>query len=272
MAALTRLRWHELEVDRAHDEVDDEQQHEGDDDGLVDRVADALRAALGVHALVAGDDRGDQAEDQRLDHALPDVGQLGERGEAGEVGAGRAVLQDHVEDVAAGHADDADQAVEEHRHEHAGQHARDDEALDRVDARAPSSRRAPRGSCGRRGRRRSPIRAAPAISSEVAIGPASRTTARTAAEPVKDWAPNCLISPPTCSAITAPNGMATSAVGMIVTDAMNHACCRNSRSWKGRRNTPRITSSAKANSLPAVPTGASARLAVRLDIRRCPRP
>ena len=31
----------------------------------------------------------------------------------------------------------------------------------------------------------------------VAIGPASRTTASTAAEPVNDWAPNCLIRPPT---------------------------------------------------------------------------
>ena len=59
---------------------------------------------------------------------------------------------------------------------------------------------------------------APAISSDVAIGPASRTTASTAAEPVNDCAPNCLIRPPTWSAMTAPNGMATSAVGMIVTD------------------------------------------------------
>ena len=76
---------------------------------------------------------------------------------------------------------------------------------------------------------------APAISSAVAIGDASRTTASTAAEPVKDWAPNCLIRPPTCSAMTAPNGMATSAVGMIVTLATNQACWRNSRSWNGRR-------------------------------------
>ena len=79
---------------------------------------------------------------------------------------------------------------------------------------------------------------APAMSSEVAIGPASRTTASTAADPVNDWAPNCLIRPPTWSAMTAPNGMATRAVGMIVTEAMNQACWRNSRSWKGRRNRP----------------------------------
>ena len=80
---------------------------------------------------------------------------------------------------------------------------------------------------------------APAISSDVAIGPASRTTASTAADPVNDWAPNCLIRPPTWRAMTAPNGMATRAVGMIVTEAMNQACWRNSRSWKGRRNRPR---------------------------------
>ena len=104
---------------------------------------------------------------------------------------------------------------------------------------------------------------APAISSAVAIGPASRTTASTDAEPVNDWAPNCLISPPTCSAMTAPKGIATSAVGMIVTDAMNQACCRNSRSWKGRLNRLRPTSRPKANSLPAVPTGARTRVAVK---------
>ena len=77
--------------------------------------------------------------------------------------------------------------------------------------------------------------AAPAISSDVAIGPASRTTASTAAEPVNDCAPNCLIRPPTCSAMTAPNGIATRAVGMIVTEAMNQACWMNSRVWNGRR-------------------------------------
>src|SRR5512139_621259 len=110
---------------------------------------------------------------------------------------------------------------------------------------------------------------APAMRSEVAIGPASRTTASTAAEPVKDCAPNCLISPPTCSAMTAPNGMATRAVGMIVTEAMNQACWMNSRSWNGRRNSPRPTSRPKAKSLPAVPIGASAREAVReVDIAR----
>ena len=54
---------------------------------------------------------------------------------------------------------------------------------------------------------------APAIRRAVPIGAACWITASTEAEPVKDWAPNCLISPPTCSAMTAPNGMATSAVG-----------------------------------------------------------
>src|SRR4051794_32899010 len=108
---------------------------------------------------------------------------------------------------------------------------------------------------------------APAISSEVAMGPASRTTARTEAEPVKDCAPNCLIRPPTWSAITAPNGIATSAVGTMVTEAMNQACWRNSRVWKGRLNSATATSMPKAKSLPAVPTGARTRSAVSEAIR-----
>jgi len=113
---------------------------------------------------------------------------------------------------------------------------------------------------------------APATSSAVAIGPASRTTASTDAEPVKDWAPNCAIRPPTCSAMTAPNGMATSAVGTIVTEAMNHACWMNSRIWKGRLNRPRHTSRPKAKSFPAVPTGASTFAADTDDIRPAYRP
>ena len=48
---------------------------------------------------------------------------------------------------------------------------------------------------------------APAISRAVTIGQASRTTASTLAEPVNDCAPNCLVRVPSCSAITAPNGM-----------------------------------------------------------------
>ena len=66
-------------------------------------------------------------------------------------------------------------------------------------------------------------------------------------------------------------------VGTIVTDAMNQACWRNSRSWKGRRNNPRKTSRPKAKSLPAVPIGARTRDDESVDIRRpspgtcCPR-
>ena len=100
---------------------------------------------------------------------------------------------------------------------------------------------------------------APAISSAVPIGAACWTTASTDAEPVNDCAPNCLIRPPTWSAMTAPKGMATRAVGTIVTEAMNHACWMNSRSWNGRRKSPRPTSRAKAKRLPAAPIGARAR-------------
>ncbi len=62
--------------------------------------------------------------------------------------------------------------------------------------------------------------------------------------------------------MTAPNGMATSAVGTIVTEATNQACWKNSRVWKGRLNRLRPTSSAKAKSVPAAPMGASTREAV----------
>src|SRR5688572_28266033 len=71
--ASTRLWRHELEVDRAHDEVGDEQEEERDDHGLVDGVTDALGPAAGVHAHVGRDDRGQHAEDECLGHALPEV-------------------------------------------------------------------------------------------------------------------------------------------------------------------------------------------------------
>ncbi len=240
-----------------------------DDDRLVDRVADTLRAAAGVHALVGGDDRGDHAEDERLQQADPQVGQLGQGGEAREVRARGAVLEDHVEDVAAGDADDADHAVEEERDEHAGEHARDDEALDRVDAQhhhrvelladlAGAEVGGDGGAAGAGDEQGGADRAA------------CWTTASTDAEPVKDCAPNCLISPPTCSAITAPNGMATSAVGTIVTEAMNHACWMNSRSWNGRRKSARSTSRANAKRLPATATGARARVGRRWTRRLRP--
>src|SRR3954452_6339955 len=94
-AALLR---DDLEVDRRDDEVRQEQQHEADDDALVDGVADALRAALGVEALVGRDEGGDQPEDERFDLADDEVGDLRECREAGEVGAGRTALQDDVEE------------------------------------------------------------------------------------------------------------------------------------------------------------------------------
>ena len=96
---------------------------------------------------------------------------------------------------------------------------------------------------------------APAISSAVTIGLASRRTASTEAAPVNDWAPSCRVSEPSCRAITAPNGMATSAVGRIVTLAMNQDCWMNSRSWNGRLGSALTTSSANAKRLPLAASG-----------------
>ena len=75
---------------------------------------------------------------------------------------------------------------------------------------------------------------APEISRAVTIGPASRTMASTELAPVKDCAPSWAVSWPICRAMTAPNGMATSIVGTIVTLATNHDWSMNSRVWNGR--------------------------------------
>ena len=63
---------------------------------------------------------------------------------------------------------------------------------------------------------------APEISSAVAIGAASRTTARTIAAPVCDWAPSWRETLPTWRATVAPNAIATRITGTIDTLTMNH--------------------------------------------------
>src|SRR6476469_3875634 len=111
---------------------------------------------------------------------------------------------------------------------------------------------------------------APAMSSAVTMGLASRTTPRTATAPVKLCAPICLVRLPTCSARTAPNGIETSAVGRIVTLAMNQACCTNAAPWNGRLNRLRTTSSASAKKSPAPRTGAAGANAIRLPSGAAP--
>ena len=74
--------------------------------------------------------------------------------------------------------------------------------------------------------------------------------ASTLAAPVKDSAPSWRVSEPNCSEITAPNGIATSAVGRIVTLAMNQDCSMNSRNWNGRWKNPRMTSSDEGEEVP----------------------
>ncbi len=91
---------------------------------------------------------------------------------------------------------------------------------------------------------------APATSNATTSGLACCTVASTLPAPVYDCAPSCFASEPNCIEMTAPNGIATNAVGRIVTLAMNQACWMNSRNWNGRWNTPRATSSPSANKRP----------------------
>ena len=56
------------------------------------------------------------------------------------------------------------------------------------------------------------------------IGLACWITASTLAAPVNDCAPICIVSEPSCSAITAPKGIATSAAGSTDTLTTNQNC------------------------------------------------
>ena len=94
------------------------------------------------------------------------------------------------------------------------------------------------------------VPAAPEIINAVTMGLACCTTASTAAAPVNDWAPICTVSVPSWSAMTAPNGMATSAAGTIDTLAMNQNCSMNSRTWNLRLTVMRSTSRPRATALP----------------------
>ena len=69
---------------------------------------------------------------------------------------------------------------------------------------------------------------APAMSSAVATGACSRTTASTMAAPNWDWAPICWSSEPTSSAMTMPKGMDSRISGSVVTRARNQHWSKNS--------------------------------------------
>jgi hypothetical protein len=75
------------------------------------------------------------------------------------------------------------------------------------------------------------------ISAHTALPPAPATS-------------SAVISGPACRAITAPNGIATSAVGKIVTLAKNQLCWTHSRNWNGRRKIARRTSHANVDNRP----------------------
>jgi hypothetical protein len=186
----------------------------------------------GVQPLVGGDERGDQPEDHGFELADVEVGQLGQCGEGRQVGARSSALQDHVEEVAADDADHGHQAVEEERHEHRRQHARHDQALQRADAEhlhrvdlvadlAGAEVGADGRAAGAGDEQRGDDRARLADDAEDGDGTGEALGADLLGQ-VADLQRE-----------HGPKGMETSAVGRIVTDAMNQACWMNSAPWKG---------------------------------------
>jgi len=105
------------------------------------------------------------------------------------------------------------------------------------------------------------VPAAPARSSAVTMGDASRIVARADAAPVKLSAPSCLVRLPSCSAMTAPNGMDTSIAGSTETNAMNSVCWTNSRVWNGGLGTSRSVFTENATSPPTPSTSSPSRVA-----------
>src|SRR3954452_6995787 len=91
---------------------------------------------------------------------------------------------------------------------------------------------------------------APAMSSAVATGDASRTMASTIAAPVVDSAPSWRENVPTWSAITAPNGIEISTAGRLHTFAMNQHWRRYSFHQCLRSHVRRTPSSEIANRFP----------------------
>ena len=79
---------------------------------------------------------------------------------------------------------------------------------------------------------------APATSSAQMTGAACWMTASVLAAPENDWAPNCRISDPSCSEMTEPNEIDTSAAGRMQTREMNQHWSMNSRVWNGRWKIP----------------------------------
>ena len=78
---------------------------------------------------------------------------------------------------------------------------------------------------------------APAISSAVATGASSRTTASTIAAPMCDCDPSWVRNDPTCSEMIIPKGIEIRITGTVVTLIRNHIWLTNSSTGHGRRNT-----------------------------------
>ena len=131
------------EEDLREEVVDDEDEDAREHHRARRRLAHALGAAGGVQAEVAGRDRDDAAEDERLHQPLDEV----VRDEAQREAAGGDLLPHRAPVEARGDADDerrdqvaaddADEVVddgEDRQHDQRGEHPRGDQLLDRVGA------------------------------------------------------------------------------------------------------------------------------------------
>src|ERR1700753_375942 len=94
------------------------------------------------------------------------------------------------------------------------------------------------------------VEPAPATIKTVTSGPTWVTAPNAAPAPERSAAPSSRNKMLRVKLTRTVNGMATNNVGASATRATNHDCSKNSRHWKGRRNTNLTASADIANNPP----------------------
>src|SRR5581483_3754247 len=118
------------EEEFGEDVVQDQNHDHGRGDGIGRRLADALRAALGIEAVIAAHQRDREAEDRRLHQAGEDVLEGGTLGDVlQEVGFVEPQLV-HADEIAAENADDVGDGDQRRHHGDAGPEPRRDQILE----------------------------------------------------------------------------------------------------------------------------------------------